>query len=577
MSLTAVALACAWGAAAHAQIIRGTLTDSATHSPLPGAIVVLLDAQDSVVARALSNEHGEFLLRSATAGQYRMRTLRIGYRPSAPRSIVLGSTTDTSVALRLAGIPYSLAAVRVTGRGDCRIKPDSGAEIARVWEAARTALTATSLSADQKTLHVLLNNWWRTYDGDAKRLVKDSVFEFAAFSAKPFGSAPPAVLADGWIQNDRDGATFYAPDAEILLTDFFAEGHCLYLTERARSVDGDEEEIDLPSRVLPVATTGLLGLAFEPSGRRRGIDVAGVLWINRATSELVSLEYQYTSVPRVMADAGAGGRVDFRRLRTGAWIIPQWVIRMPIPGYSHSRRRQSIDRIETTGGSVITAVGGRDTLWSSPSAVVRGVVVEEESGRPVIGAEVRLEGTATVTHTNPDGAFAIDSVLPRSYHLLASSPVMDSLGIPARGTQLDVTRHGRAITIRMPTGAALVRSSCDSVAEQRPGLVAGTLRDSAGRAVANDTVIVEWAVVVIVNGGLGARIESLAAETSATGQWMACGVPTDFPLRVRVARAPATSAIPVRIPPGHFYQVVNVVRSTASLTKAPSTPASVAP
>ncbi|HTE46017.1 MAG TPA: carboxypeptidase-like regulatory domain-containing protein, partial [Gemmatimonadaceae bacterium] len=81
MRSSILALSLSLGAAvAGAQTIRGVVVDQAD-KPVPGVVMQLIDSASNVAGRTLSNERGEFRLATTRAGSYRVRTMRIGYRP----------------------------------------------------------------------------------------------------------------------------------------------------------------------------------------------------------------------------------------------------------------------------------------------------------------------------------------------------------------------------------------------------------------------------------------------------------------------------------------------------------------
>ena len=93
---------------------------------------------------------------------------------------------------------------------------------------------------------------------------------------------------------------FFAPDADVLLDESFATSHCFRLAADDTSHRGQ------------------IGLAFTPApgrGRDTLVDVAGVIWIDRATPALRSLEFLYTGLghPRRLRAAGTS---SFSRCRT---------------------------------------------------------------------------------------------------------------------------------------------------------------------------------------------------------------------------------------------------------------------
>src|SRR6266571_131576 len=101
--------------AAHAQSVRGVVVDAGDR-PVAGVVVLLLDSASQVTARALSNERGEFRVASSRPGSYRIRTLRIGFRPvmSEPAALTAGSEIAKRVVL--SGLPIALDTMRVVDR-----------------------------------------------------------------------------------------------------------------------------------------------------------------------------------------------------------------------------------------------------------------------------------------------------------------------------------------------------------------------------------------------------------------------------------------------------------------------------
>ncbi|HWH53486.1 MAG TPA: carboxypeptidase-like regulatory domain-containing protein [Gemmatimonadaceae bacterium] len=78
-----VALACSvlGSVAARAQTVQG-VTLARDARPLAGVVVLLLDGGSQAVGRALSSRDGEFRIVAAGAGNFQLRALRIGFRPT---------------------------------------------------------------------------------------------------------------------------------------------------------------------------------------------------------------------------------------------------------------------------------------------------------------------------------------------------------------------------------------------------------------------------------------------------------------------------------------------------------------
>ncbi|HEV2749214.1 MAG TPA: carboxypeptidase-like regulatory domain-containing protein [Gemmatimonadales bacterium] len=102
-----------------------------------------------------------------------------------------------------------------------------------------------------------------------------------------------------------------------------------------------------------VLDSGLIGLSFEPVPGHTLRDVAGVLWLDRQTAELRSLEYRYTNLASWVPRDRAGGRLEFERLPTGAWIVRRWWIRSPVPRITLPDRAYSLYGFKEHGGEVV--------------------------------------------------------------------------------------------------------------------------------------------------------------------------------------------------------------------------------
>src|SRR6185436_1397835 len=136
-------------------------------------------------------------------------------------------------------------------------------------------------------------------------------------------------------------------------------------------------------RAVAGATDSIVGLAFEPAPRRRQSDVTGTLWINRVTSELRFIEFTYVNIPVQLRNLGLGGRVDFKRLPSGAWIVSYWRIRMPQMAEPPPTFRLKLQTVPHLAGYV--EIGGRADVTMGTQvlrAVVRGVVFDSSTMRP---------------------------------------------------------------------------------------------------------------------------------------------------------------------------------------------------
>jgi hypothetical protein len=184
----------------------------------------------------------------------------------------------------------------------------------------------------------------------------------------PVASAPPDSLAKyGFVhepaRNPADlltapGPVYFGPDAKILFSDWFLDGHCF-------------------SVLSPTEAANDIVVAFAPArGARR--DIRGKLTLDRQTLELRALDFWYTGLGRWVTGDSAGGRLSFRRLTTGAWIIDRWVIRAPIPLVG--RRDTVLFGFAESGGQVKEIRDGRS---GKVETISRAVPELPSGGQPV--------------------------------------------------------------------------------------------------------------------------------------------------------------------------------------------------
>ncbi len=304
-------------APARAQAVRGLVVEEGSARPIDLVFIVLIDDAGFEADRALSDESGRFRLTAQRPGAYRLRAERIGYQTvtSPPVELEIGTSIDYRLAVPVVAV--ELSGVSVEAERRCVARPEEGLELARVWEEARKALAATRWTEQRRLFAFRIHRYSRVLDPNTLVILQEYSDSLWRSGGKPFGTPPPEELIEnGFVQRGATGELYFAPDAEVLLSDPFLDTHCFAL-ER----DDDRRP-------------GLVGLAFRPVGGRNVTDVEGVLWLDERSAELRQLEFRYAGL-RFPAHldvtrTGFGGLLDFERLETGAWIIRSWRIRGPI-------------------------------------------------------------------------------------------------------------------------------------------------------------------------------------------------------------------------------------------------------
>lgn len=129
-----------------AQSITGALTSSENGTPVPGAIVTLLDERGNIHDCTLSNRQGQNTLALQTEGRFRLKVERIGFETgnSPYLQVASGQAVTHNLVLSMQAIVLEGITAQVSRR--CRARPNAGADAHRVWEEARKALTAVALT-----------------------------------------------------------------------------------------------------------------------------------------------------------------------------------------------------------------------------------------------------------------------------------------------------------------------------------------------------------------------------------------------------------------------------------------------
>ncbi|MCC6429624.1 MAG: carboxypeptidase regulatory-like domain-containing protein [Gemmatimonadaceae bacterium] len=517
--IVAFASLCATTVAAEAQVVRGTVSGS-TDLPVTGALVSLLDEQSVVVARALTDDAGMFRLLAPRAGAFRLRTARIGFRPavSAPIELRVGNVRDERV--RIDFVPVGLDTLRVASRAVCRrVTGDTAAATFALWDQARTAFSAAQITSGNRGLEATTITYERRYaptlQRGERRVLSQKATVQSAMVSQPWKSHPVDSLRRyGYVRDSDDGTlTYFAPDLTALTSTAFLEDHCLRLTAGADSAE--------------------VGIAFEPTRERNGVpEVAGTVYLARASSELRRLEFRYVQIAALRAEQ-AGGILHFARLGGGAWAISRWEVRMPVVERLTARALPKVTAVEASGGELVMARRGRDTLFQRSSLAMHGMIVDSMTGAPIANARVALEGTDERAVTDVRGAFRFPSMLPGEYSALVQTPALDSVNAVHK-VHLAFVDSAHAVRVTVPGVLHVVRSLCGAAMTDTHGsAVLGTVRranDSA--SLAGVRVVAEWRNRRVT--GESDEWRRLETRTDASGGFRLCG---DFGTAVVSVRA----------------------------------------
>ena len=311
---SAILLAGAGPPDSHAQIVRGRLLSAEGGTGIGGAMISLVDQRAAAADRTLTTNTGLFQL-TAPPGRYRLRADRIGYASTLSDhfELLAGEVVHLDIFASIEAI--NLVGIDATGDPRCRIRPAEGLAVARVWEEARKALAATAWTQERGYYYYEMMDIERTLDRDGRKVLSEERTFNRSFLLAPYVSRPAdSLAAEGFASINPDTSVYWAPDAEVLLSDPFLDTHCFRL------------------RTSVHHAPGLIGLAFEPASYRAVPDIGGTLWLDPETARLTRLDftYRHLDLPEPILTSGIGGTVDFEAMPNGTWIVRSWRIRMPL-------------------------------------------------------------------------------------------------------------------------------------------------------------------------------------------------------------------------------------------------------
>lgn len=515
-----------------AQTVTGRVVDRDGGAPLDGAVVVLQDSAHRQVRAVLSREDGRFIVDVPRAGRYRLLAERIGYAATVDDWFDVARRDSVDRTIALAVEPISLESIEVQADRRCTGDPRAAAT-ARVWDEARKALMANQLTQGEAVLRYGVLEFRRTLDPGTHQVLEQRLTPIArVVHGSPYLSLDPdSLAAAGYVQPaPRRQLDYYAPDATVLLSSSFLDTHCFRL-QRA-----------------PPDEPGLIGLAFQPREGRTLPDIDGVFWLDRRTAELRRLDFRYVGfhLPSNIAADDVGGRVVFRRLATGDWIVSRWRLMAPV-GYRRPRRAGRPTRLIALNesGARVTRVEYDDRPIWQPGLPALSGIVHDDDGHPIADATVTIMGdtgsiAGAAIETGPDGRFRFDGQPPGTYAVRVGHPALPMFYVEQL-VRFDPSPDTLP-TLEVGGFKGEIARVCHQLGwrgDGSPGLVYGTVTDADGRPASRATVFVRQGTEAAPNGQEVAW-ETQRVPVSRAGHYRACIAP---------ARATQVAATPTKQDP----------------------------
>jgi hypothetical protein len=527
-----------------AQIIHGQVVDGSTQAPIQGAFVILLDSVGTQRSAVLSGEGGRFVLRVPAPGSYVLRAERIGYADMLSDTLRVAQGEALSYHFAITVKPVSLAGLKVVGRGRCSMSRETGTETSVLWNEVRKALSIAVWGEQERGVPHQEKVWSRTRDLTSLELSADTTHVKSGYGRTPFISESAQKLdSTGYVQRLADGDyMFYGLDAKTLLSDDFLDTHCFRTVKPRRG------------------EAGLVGLAFQPIHRNGPPDIVGTLWVDQVTAQLRYLEFRYSRIPMAgdLPTAPFGGRVEFRRLRNGDWIVQRWWLRMPqavsdvspaagraswlFPNGPEGRSPAALERrgirIHEQGGEV-RFIGAAGESGAEGRSELSGVVYDSTRSIPLARANVFLTDINRATTTDFIGHFRFDDLPAGTHRVAFTHPYADSLGLPVSPKTVVVDpNHFTSVTLTIPRNAA-----CPDATPGVPptaGIVGFVDDMRTGEPQPGVEVRITW-----WDYGKGPLVLSAAKRvaytdtTDAQGRYLFCQLPLDYDIELAPTNGPA--------------------------------------
>lgn len=442
-----------------AQLLQGTVVDSASQRPVPGSIVLALDASGTSVARTLTNQRGQYRL-TLPDGATRLRVLHIGFRPSIaplPPTVNGVARLDVTVAL----LKTVLDVVDVRDNANCAVRRDRAQALA-LWEQARQGLLAMIVGREAMPAHLKRLRFQRIMEGTGNRIASQEVqVDSVTGASRTFQAVRSAreFVQLGFVEDSAGVRSYYAPDAEVMLEDAFFLGYCF--------------------RVMPTDRlhVGLVGVGFSAAKHLvPNVDIDGAFWMDTSARVLTSIEFRYVGLDSRLEQYGSGGRVEFREMPNGIVLIDRWALRLiavrldtayVVRDPSMRRNRDVVleerarFEVHESGGELATASWPDGTAWQASLGTLR-LVAHTHARLPAVGTDLSLEHTDYRGTVDSSGVLELHDLLPGPYRVIVHdtvlAPVNVTLKTPIMFRAVRDSLH--AVALDVPTAYDYARSLC---------------------------------------------------------------------------------------------------------------------
>src|SRR6202171_542247 len=394
-----------------AQEVLIEVVELSNGKPIVGANLSLVDDHGTSLFGNFSDQGGHSVLRAPSAGRYVVRAEKVGYDSwSSVMLYVTGAEIHVRVGMAPLRNPSTVIARSETA---CQLLTPPGTPAGDLWIEIRKALTASALTDAQGLVPLDVDLYERALDRNLG-VVSERKEQRSRIPRRP-------ATGISWDQIDSarrgavsGGEVYRAPEAATLVSDQFVKTHC-YAAIRGYGPE-----------------TGLTGLEFRPAKGGSPPEGTGVLWLDPKANALRYLNFDYVNLPIPLRIARTTGRVEFRQLTGGQWIVPRWYIRMPrvaqltstdsLLGYQEvggTSRPAGTAAPTSVADAVIPAL---DDTVAGPQSFISGIVYDSTTGTPLQGVQVSTGGGRFKPTTSAAGPYELPIHRPLSDNIVFEHP-----------------------------------------------------------------------------------------------------------------------------------------------------------
>lgn len=189
---------------------------------------------------------------------------------------------------------------------------------------------------------------------------------------------------------------------------------------------------------------------------------------------------------------------------------------------------------QEAGGETLRVEENGKLVWRVPPTTLRGIVRDDSLARPVAGADVQIAGSSG-TMTDALGQFVLRDVRLGDVVVQIAPAYTASLGVAPSRRHLLTRGDSSWAELRVPHPRRAVVAACAAAGHPlsdraERNLLRGIVRDANGGPTGAAEVRITWTDQL---AGPENQRGEMRTQSSATGEYVACGLPLDVPLQLR--------------------------------------------